>query len=137
MDEQTAKLRDWARLRGASVTIRSDKPSKPPSTERRPKRRKRVLWAGIITYADGAYCFDCTIRDVSETGARVTIGKNAQFPSDFYLINIHDCIAYDAKVVWNDGSDIGVSFKRSFPLSKITNPSLSYLKRLWLSKAAR
>ena len=41
----------------------------PPPTERRPKRRKQVLLAGVITYADGAYSFDCTIRDLSETRA--------------------------------------------------------------------
>ena len=111
--------------------------SMQPSTERRPNRRKKVLLTGIITYADGAHCFDCTIRDLSETGARLAVGKNAQFPSNFYLINIRDRVAYDAQLIWNDGAQIGISFKKPISLSHCADPSLSYLKRLWLSKATR
>ena len=92
---------------------------------------------GIIAYKDGAFSFACTIRDLSETGARLVVGKGAQFPSDFFLINIRDRTAYDAKVVWNDGARIGVTFKKTYPLSEIADPSLKYLKDLWMSKAAR
>ena len=109
----------------------------PSPKERRPKRRKQVLLAGVVTYADGAHSFDCTIRDLSETGARVTVGKGPQFPTDFFLINMRDRTAYDAKVVWIDGSKIGVTFKKSYPLSGIVDPSLTYLRRLFVSKAAR
>jgi PilZ domain len=111
--------------------------SAPPPAERRPGRRKRVLLAGMVTYANGAHSFDCTIRNLSETGAQVVIGKNAQFPSDFYLINIRDRVVYDAKVVWNKGSEIGVQFQKVRPLSDITDSSLGFLRRLWLSKATR
>ncbi|HJT42809.1 MAG TPA: PilZ domain-containing protein [Rhizomicrobium sp.] len=109
----------------------------PPPAERRPARRKRVLLTGIVAYSDGARSFDCTIRNVSQTGARIVMGKNQQFPTDFYLINIRDRVAYDAKVIWNDGSEVGVTFKKTYPLSELTEPKLSFLKRLWLSKAAR
>ena len=109
---------------------------KPPLLERRPKQRKRVLLTGIITYANGNFSFECTIRDLSETGARVNVGKHTQFPGDFYLINIRDRVAYDAKVVRKDANNIGVTFKNSYPLSGVVDPSLSYLKRLWLAKAA-
>jgi PilZ domain len=117
--------------------VASGSDDRPPPTERRPKRRKRVLLAGIITYADGAYSFDCTIRDLSESGAQLVVGKNAQFPTDFFLINIRDRTAYDVSVVWNNGSRIGVTFKKIYPLSDIRDPSLNYLTRLWISKAAR
>lgn len=107
----------------------------PPPAERRPKGRKRVLLTGIVAYANGAYSFHCTIRNLSETGARLAVGNNAQFPSDFYLINIRDRIAYDAKLVWNRGSEIGVTFKSIMPLAGITDPALAFLKQLWLTKA--
>jgi hypothetical protein len=110
---------------------------RPPPTERRPKRRKRVLLTGTITYGDGAYSFDCTIRDLSETGAQLFVGINARFPIDFFLINIRDRTAYDASIVWNDGSRIGVTLKKIYPLPDIRDPSLNYLKRLWISKATR
>ena len=110
---------------------------KPPLLERRPKPRKRVLLTGIITYAGGNYSSECTIRDLSETGARLGAPMHTQIPSDFYLINIRDRVAYHAKVVWRNANNIGVTFKNIYPLSEVVDPSLSYLKRLWTAKATR
>ena len=107
----------------------------PPPAERRPKTRKRVLLTGIVAYANGAHSFHCTIRNLSETGARLAVGNNAQFPSDFFLINIRDRVAYEAKLVWNRGNEIGVTFKKALPLAGITDPALAFLKQLWLTKA--
>jgi hypothetical protein len=113
-----------------------DQNAEPPAAERRPASRARVLLSGIVTYGDGAYSFDCSFRNLSTTGARVMVGKNMQFPSQFFLINIRDRVAYDCKVVWNKGSEIGVAFKAIVALSAITDPGLAYLKKLWLAKAA-
>jgi len=107
----------------------------PPVAERRPKGRKRVLLTGIVAYGNGAHSFHCTFRNLSETGARLAVGSNAQFPSDFYLINIRDRVAYEAKLVWNRGTEIGVTFKNTLPLGGITDPALAFLKQLWLTKA--
>jgi PilZ domain len=112
-----------------------DHNSPPPIAERRPKPRKRVLLTGIIAYGGGAHSFHCTIRNLSESGARLGVGSNAQFPSDFYLINIRDRVAYDAKLVWNRGTEIGVTFKSTIPLGGITDPAFAFLKQLWLTKA--
>jgi len=109
----------------------------PPPAERRPKPRKRVLLRGIITFAKGAHSFDCTIRNLSESGARLLVGKSAQFPSDFYLINVRDGLLHEAKLIWNKGEEIGVAFKSTSTFDTITDPALGFLKRLWLSKAAR
>ena len=108
----------------------------PPPAERRPKPRKRVLLTGIVAYGNGAHSFHCTIRNLSETGARLAVGNNAQFPSDFFLINIRDRVAYDCAVVWNKAGEVGVTFKATIALSAITDPALGYLKKLWLAKAA-
>jgi hypothetical protein len=114
------------------LAIYNDASSSP--VERRPKLRKRVLLMGIVVYANGRYSFDCTFRNLSETGARVAVGKNTQFPSEFYLINIRDRVAYEAKVIWNGGSEVGVTFKKILPMSEIDS-TLGFLKQLWLSKA--
>ena len=89
--------------------------------------------AGII--AHGTHSLDCTFRNLSATGARITVNRNAQLPSDFYLISIRDRVAYDAQMVWNDGAEAGVTFRKGLPLADITDTRLSFLKRLWLSKA--
>ena len=114
----------------------NDKNAEPPVAERRPNPRSRVLLSGIVTYGDGAYSFDCSFRNLSATGARVVMGKNLQFPSQFFLINVRDRVAYDCKVIWNKGGEVGVAFKATVPLSAITDPGLAYLKKLWLAKAA-
>lgn len=103
--------------------------------ERRPQARKRVLLTGIIAYGNGANSFPCTIRSLSETGARLGVGNSAQFPSDFYLINIRDRVVYEVKLVWNKGTEIGVTFKSTIALGGITDPALAFLKQLWLTKA--
>ncbi len=107
----------------------------PPPAERRPSARKRVLLAGIITFNNGVHSFDCTFRNLSETGALIAVGTNTHFPTVFYLINIRDRIAYEAKVVRNIGKEVGVTFQTVLPLSTITDSSLGYLKKLWLAKA--
>jgi PilZ domain len=122
-------------FREFGLSIEHNDNSPPPPAERRPRPRKRVLLGGIITFADGAHSFDCTFRNLSESGARIVVAKNAQFPSEFYLINIRDRVVYEARVTWNSGGEIGVNFKNVHPLSDITDPSLGYLKRLWLTKA--
>lgn len=106
----------------------------PPLAERRPNRRKRVLMSGIVTHSDGAYSFDCTFRNVSESGALVTIGTHVPFPSEFYLICVRGSIVYESKVVRSAGYEVAVHFKNTFSLSAIPDPSLNYLKRLWLAK---
>jgi len=110
-----------------------DKEDRP--TERRPQSRKRVLLTGIIATPGGERSFDCTIRDLSQTGARIALGKGAQLPAEFYLINIRDRVAYDARPVRSDGSEAGIIFKKTIALSGLSDPSLGFLKLLWLSKA--
>jgi PilZ domain len=110
--------------------------SEPLSIERRPERRKRVLLGGIIAYAGGKHSLHCTIHDISDTGARVVV-RGQKVPSDFYLIHVRDRLAYEAKVVWNEGTEVGVTFKRTFRLADIGDPALSYLVKLWLAQAAR
>jgi hypothetical protein len=92
---------------------------------------------GIVAFADGSRSFDCTFRDLSETGALIAMGKNAQFPPEFYLINIRDRCAYEAKVARNNGAEVGVTFQKTLPLADLSDPKLTFLKRLWMAKATR
>jgi PilZ domain len=108
-----------------------------PATEKRPRRRQRVLLSAVVVYAEGKQSFDCTIRDISEGGARIAFQKGSQFPSSFYLINIRDRIVYDAGVVWCGPSEAGIAFTKTFPLSDLVDPAQSFLKRLWLNRASR
>ena len=118
-----------------SLRRKEDSAGKP--AERRPKSRRQVLLTGIIASPGGDSSVDCTIRDLSETGARVIAAKGAQFPPTFYLINIRDRVAYEARVVRSEGLEAGVVFQKTLPLSGLTDPALGFLKRMWMSKATR
>jgi hypothetical protein len=110
--------------------------SSSASLERRPARRKPVLLSGIVSYDDGKVSFDCTIRDLSERGARIVVPRNSQFPGSFYLINVPGRLAYDVKVVWAGKSEVGLSVAKIHALTDIAS-DLMFLKRLWLARAVR
>lgn len=109
----------------------------PPTPERRPQRRTRVLLGGLIAFFEGTQYFDCTIRDLTNTGARVSLPRNQPIPSNVYLVNMRDRTAHEARVAWNNGKEAGLSFIKSFPLSETSEPKLIYLKKLWHERAMR
>ena len=106
----------------------------PPVAERRPKSRNRVLLGGIIVYSEGSYSINCTIRDISLTGARIGLPKGYSIPSSVYLINIRGQTGHEAQVVWFKGAEAGLAFVSSFDLDRIANPELSYLRRIWAAR---
>ena len=108
-----------------------------PNLNRRKSVRRRVLLAGVIAYGGGIYCVDCTIRDVSGTGARVSYQGVHPIPVGIYLINIRERIAHEARVVWRKDQEIGLHFVRTITALDATDASLSFLSRLWHSKAPR
>jgi hypothetical protein len=105
-------------------------PDPPPIAERRPKPRKRVLYGGRVVYQDGAHHFDCTIRDISETGARIALKPGQPIASKVYLIDTRSRIVHESRVAWNNGREAGLQFLNTFAVSSIDNKDLLYLRRL-------
>src|SRR6478609_2723069 len=97
-------------------------PSTTPSIERRPERRNRVLLGGVVASIDGSQSFNCMIRDIGPSGARV-FPRGRQVPPDFFLIHIRDRVAYEATVIWSNGKEVGVVFKSQFRLADIVDPT--------------
>jgi hypothetical protein len=103
-----------------------DSPDLPPRIERRPAPRRRVIWRGRGVHPGGD--FECTIRDLSDTGARIAVRGAPMIPSRFHLVNVTTRTVHDVKVVWNDGKALGLKFLASFPADAIVDPELDYLK---------
>ena len=101
--------------------------------ERRPKRRKRVLLGALIVSTDGSRYFNCSIRDVNDAGGRILL-KGQNIPSRFYLIELRDRIAHEAKVVWENGEEFGVSFETTFRLADVTDPAKDFLSKAWFAQ---
>ena len=55
--------------------------------------------------------FDCVIRDVSDTGARLRLGSESTLlPEKFELVFVAEQLAYPAKLRWRRGTECGVEY---------------------------
>lgn len=112
-------------------------PPPPPPAEVRSSRRQRVLLGGKIAYDDGHYTYDCAIRDLSSTGARLGIRGATVLPKYFYLVDLRSGMAHDCEVIWRDARHTGVRFRGSLALSDLTDPKLKFLRNLYVEAALR
>jgi len=78
--------------------------------EKRKIARRRVLKVGKIIFADGMRVLDCTIRDMSDQGARLLIANTVGIPDTFHLFEKSSAMIYPSTVVWRQPSAIGVKF---------------------------
>ncbi len=78
--------------------------------ERRRWPRKRVLKRGKILYFDRPSVIDCTIRDVSEGGARLVCSQAGLLPKEFYLVFVIEKEMRKARIVWRTAEELGVEF---------------------------
>lgn len=79
------------------------------TTERRAVRR-RVLKSGTIAYNDRFKTLSCTVRDLSEGGARLRADNPLFVPSQFELLIEQDGFEAECEVVWRVDKDLGVRF---------------------------
>jgi hypothetical protein len=86
------------------------------SDERRKSLRKPFSHPASLLHPDGKPICGCTLRDISETGARLRIGErveagNPQLPSKFILaISKSGNVFRRCEVVWRNQNEIGVRF---------------------------
>ena len=70
--------------------------------------RYRVSKAAAIEFVGGA--IDCTIRDLSITGAALKVSSQSGIPAQFTLVVPGDGLHLPCNVVWRNGYRIGVAF---------------------------
>jgi PilZ domain-containing protein len=89
--------------------------------EQRRSRRQALSYHAQIEAMGGEGPLDCTIRDVSETGARVATLQPDQLPDEFILRLAKDGLPRRlCKVVWRTETEAGVSFVKPPRQVKIT-----------------
>ena len=109
----------------------------PREFDRRPEARKRVLLSGLIVYGHGAITCDCTIKNLSTSGARIKLPYLVALPDRFHVIKVRQGVAHSARVVWNKGLEMGVKFDAAVSLSANTDIAFERLRKLWLAKTTR
>ncbi|MCM2293191.1 PilZ domain-containing protein [Allorhizobium sp. BGMRC 0089] len=77
--------------------------------EKRSSARVRTLKGGRILLNNGYSTFDCVIRNLSETGAKLKLDMTAPLPDAFELL-IHEGQRYRCEVRWRKGAEVGVKF---------------------------
>ena len=78
--------------------------------EQRIAPRRRLLKAGKISFGGGA-AFDCTVRNLSETGAALEVISPVGIPERFTLLIDADHIHVPCRVIWRNEKRIGVHFE--------------------------
>jgi len=81
--------------------------------ERRKSPRKNVLLTGKVIHGEGAYVLDCTIRDVSTTGARITLAKVGQIPQRVFLLDLANRVVYETEVMSERAGGVGLKFVKA------------------------
>jgi hypothetical protein len=79
-------------------------------TNKRNSPRQRVLKAGTITF--GGAGIDCTVRNLSETGAALQVASVVGIPTEFTLFVQSEHFNRKCRVVWRKLTRIGVTFEQ-------------------------
>jgi PilZ domain len=81
----------------------------PTMEQKRAALRQRVLKSGTIEFNGGT--IDCTVRNVSETGAALEVASPVGIPSEFNLLISGTRGSRPCQVMWRKENRIGVAFK--------------------------
>ena len=80
-----------------------------PSDARRAIRVRTFLQARI-SYGEGAISTECTVSQLSDTGARLTVASTVALPDVFDIAVPQRGISRRAKQVWRNDDQVGVDF---------------------------
>lgn len=80
------------------------------AANKRNSPRLRVLKQGKIMLANNMTVIDCTLRDLSQTGAKLICADPGAIPNEFRLVLPAERTMRDAKVVWRRPDMVGVKF---------------------------
>jgi hypothetical protein len=84
--------------------------AKAMSAEHRHEVRQRVFLKGRICFNHGSSTMDCLVRDLSSTGARISLSETATLPEVFDLYIPQKERTYRATLRWRRVDGIGVTF---------------------------
>lgn len=78
--------------------------------EHRNAIRRRTFLKGEIAFNNRQSSFECVVRDLSETGARIALPGSVMLPDHFDLHLPHRDETLACTLSWRRGNEIGVKF---------------------------
>ncbi len=85
--------------------------TEPDGSERRVAPRMRTLKRAKVIFNNGFSTFDCILRNISATGALLTIDEAAHLPKEFMIIIGEGPDQRPAKLVYRRGLFAGIRFR--------------------------
>lgn len=83
--------------------------------ESRAEHRSRTLKRGQVRIDGGKSLIDCTIRDLTETGAKLRFEDAFPLPPQFDLFIVDAKAIWPARSAWQKGNEAGVEFFATEP----------------------
>ncbi|MDR3507130.1 MAG: PilZ domain-containing protein [Caulobacteraceae bacterium] len=123
-------------LQPSSPTLQSATEAVGDARRREP--RLRTLLTGKLVFGPHDMTADCTIRNLTAGGAKITTSLAAGLPPEFWLIVVRQNTAYRAAVAWRRGEELGLRFEGQHDLSEPSrDPALNVVRHVWRELAAR
>jgi hypothetical protein len=109
----------------------------PERAERRKEPRRRVFLKGKVLVANNSFSADCTIRDLSPAGARISVNPGSMM-ADPKLIVVKDGVVHTAVTTWQTRDQVGLKFQATESLAiGEAPPHLRLIQRLWVELMPR
>jgi hypothetical protein len=84
------------------------------NANKRAQSRSRCLKEGKIIFGNGTFVVECTIDNISETGAHLRITGTSPLPKEFLLVEPSRNLVHKAEVVRRTARGVGVKFNGLF-----------------------
>lgn len=81
----------------------------------------------------GAFAWNCVIRDLSSSGARIQMLSGAAPPGQAQLVDLVAGLAHDITVAWQRDREVGVRIAKTYDLRGLTPAVAGAAKRIWLA----
>jgi hypothetical protein len=79
-------------------------------SDKRRAPRKRTLKGALIIFNGRTSTLSATLRDISDTGARLRVSKDVAMPDTFDLAIDSDGLEVPCTLAWRRGEEVGVRF---------------------------
>jgi hypothetical protein len=103
--------------------------ARPSVAEKRGAPRRRVLLSAKLSF--NMTVADCTIRDLSENGARIHAPGVLGLPDEVYLLILREGLVVHAQRVWAKFPLFGLRFLSTEEIDRCTHPQTAPLKKAW------
>jgi len=106
----------------------------PTYVERRSEPRTSVSAPARLLHGKTLSLWaDCTIRDLSASGAKIELPQIHVAPPRFVLLHFEAGIAYEAILKWRRGNMAGMAFEAVHALETTTEPRLASVRDQWMA----